>query len=63
MDDLAEAAERQNEIIKIQSDVINELFLLLLQHISAEEADKLPVLSKMNTAAKLRETVAGESAV
>ena len=57
MDDLAEAAERQNEIIKIQSDVINELFLLLLQHISAEEADKLPVLSKMNAAAKLREAV------
>lgn len=31
-----EVIESQNAIIKIQSDAINELFELLMQHISAE---------------------------
>ena len=34
-----EIVEQQNAIIRIQSGVIDELFLLLMQHISAEEAD------------------------
>ncbi len=59
MSNLAELVERQNGIIRIQSEAIDELFFLLLQHISAEEADNLPVLTKINTAAKLRENVPG----
>lgn len=51
---LAEAVECLNEITKLQSDVINELFLLLMQHLSAEEVDRLPVLDKINHAAALR---------
>lgn len=54
---LLETVERQNSIIRIQSDVIDELFRLLLQHISAEEADNLPVIQKINTAASLRKEV------
>jgi len=54
---LLETVERQNSIIRIQSDVIDELFRLLLQHISAEEADSLPVIQKINTAASLRKEV------
>lgn len=34
-----EIVERQNAVIRIQSGIIDELFLLLMQHISVEEAD------------------------
>ena len=43
---LLETVERQNAIIRIQSGVIDELFRLLLQHISAEEADSPPRYSR-----------------
>nr|DAW24371.1 MAG TPA: hypothetical protein [Caudoviricetes sp.] len=52
-----EVIESQNAIIKIQSDAINELFELLMQHISAEEADKLQVVEKINLAAQIREGI------
>lgn len=55
--DLLETVERQNAIIRIQSNVIDDLFRLLLQHITAEEADSLPVIQKINTAASLRREV------
>jgi len=53
--DPLKVVERQDAIIRIQSTVIDELFLLLMQHISAEEADRLPVLDKISTAAKIRQ--------
>lgn len=49
-----EIAEKQNAIIRIQSGVIDELFLLLMEHISADEADKLPVIARINQAAEIR---------
>lgn len=52
-----EVVERQNAIIRIQSGEIAELFCLLMQHISADEADSLPVIQKINTAASLRREV------
>ena len=52
-----EVIESQNAIIKIQSDAINELFELLMHHISAEEADKLQVVEKINLAAQIREGI------
>lgn len=52
-----EVVERQNAIIRMQSSVIDELFRLLMQHISADEADSLPVIQKINTAASLRKEV------
>ena len=52
-----EIIDAQNTIIKIQSDTINELFTLLMQHITAEEADKLPVVEKINLAARIRERI------
>ena len=58
--DILKTVETQNSIIRIQSEVIDELFRLLLQHISAEEADSLPVLKKINTAASLRKDIGGE---
>ncbi|MBQ7562774.1 MAG: hypothetical protein IJT16_02160 [Lachnospiraceae bacterium] len=59
MSNLAETIEQQNAVIRIQSEVIDELFILLLQHITAEEADRLPAIEKINTAAKLREKIPG----
>ena len=52
-----ETVEKLNAIIDIQSGIINELFALLMQHISADEADSLPVIQKINTAASLRREV------
>lgn len=49
-----DALEKQNEIIRIQSGIIDDLFRMLLQHITAAEADKLPILERMNMAAALR---------
>lgn len=57
MSNPVEIVERQNAIIRIQSGVIDDLFVLLMQHISAEEADRLPVLDKINQAASLREEI------
>lgn len=52
-----EIVEKQNAIIRIQSGVIDELFLLLMQHISAEDADALPVIARINQAAEIRREI------
>lgn len=49
-----ELFESQSEIIRIQSEVIDDLFRLLSQHIAADELDSLPVIQKINRAAMLR---------
>ena len=49
-----ELFESQSEIIRIQSEVIEELFNLLSQHLTALELDKLPVIDKIDWAASLR---------
>lgn len=57
MPDLTETVEKQNAIIQMQSGIINELFQLMMQHISADEADALPVVQRINEAASLREWI------
>lgn len=54
MNNPLEIVETQNTIIQLQSQVIGDLFSLLMQHITAEEADALPVVAKINQAAELR---------
>lgn len=49
-----EVVETLTTIISTQSGVINELFMLLSQHISAEELDEMEVIKKINTAVRLR---------
>lgn len=49
-----EVIETQSEIIRLQTDSINELFKLLMEHITAEEADNLPTVHKINLAAELK---------
>ncbi len=46
--------ETLNAIIRLQSTIIDELFVLLAQHITVDELNKLPVIDKINEAAKLR---------
>lgn len=46
---------KYSEIIDLQSDVIDDLFSLLMQHISAKELDCLDCVRKINKAAALRE--------
>jgi len=57
---LTEVVHQQSEIIGIQSEVIDELFTLLAQHITAEEADRLPVITKINQAAEIRREIGGD---
>ena len=52
---LSEIVDRQNSIISMQAGIINDLFQLLSMHIDAEELDSLPVGSKINAAAEIRE--------
>jgi hypothetical protein len=53
-DNLVGIVDLQNEIIRIQSNVIDELFRLLSQHIAAEELDNLPVIAEINLAAQIK---------
>lgn len=57
MSNLVEIVDRQNAIIQLQSQTINELFQLLMQHISADEADNLPCMERISQAAALRSEI------
>lgn len=57
---MAQVMEHQSAIIRLQSSVIDDLFLLLAQHISVEEADCLPCIKKINLAARLRAEIGEE---
>lgn len=57
---MAEAMEKTGQIIRLQSEVIDELFLIALQHITAEEAAALPCMSRAKEAALLREEIERE---
>lgn len=59
-DRLVQVMEHQSAIIRLQSSVIDDLFLLLAQHISAGEADRLPCIQKINLAARLRAEIEEE---
>lgn len=58
---LIEAFETQNVIIKMQSEVINDLLSLLMQHEAVEKVDRLPCTQKINEAARLREYLQSEN--
>lgn len=44
----------QQDIIKLQSGVINKLFLQLMQYVTADEAGNMDSIADINQAAKLR---------
>lgn len=43
----------QSEQIRLQKEIIDELFSLLCQHVSADELDHLPCVKKINHVAAL----------
>ena len=45
--------ERQTEIIKLQQDIIDDLFLTAAQYLTVEEITSLPVMDKFNQVAVL----------
>lgn len=57
MSNHCEVVEKQSQIIRIQADVINDLYGLLMQHITVEEAEALPAVAKINLAADIRSTI------
>lgn len=57
MSDPVEALARLEEIIRIQTDVIDGLFLLVMQHISTEDEGLTDILEDMETAAALKKGV------
>ena len=54
---LAETVEKQNTIIKMQSGIIDNLFILLLQHISVEQAEMRTCIKMIDEAALLRRSM------
>ncbi|HAS70562.1 MAG TPA: hypothetical protein DGR27_05425 [Eubacterium sp.] len=54
-----EIIDIQNTIIKMQSEVIYDLFGQLKQYMTVEELDNSQVVMKINAAAKLRSEIGG----
>ena len=44
---MVDIIDTQNTIIKMQSDIIDKLFLLLMQYITVEEVDGLDIVKKI----------------
>lgn len=55
--ELNKLVDRQNVIIKEQSDIINRLFLLLMNYMTVEEADSLPEIKRINEISRLRDKI------
>jgi hypothetical protein len=55
--------EKQTEIIKLQQDIIDDLFLTVSLHLTAEEITELPVMDKFKQVAELMkdEQLGGDS--
>lgn len=51
--DLAEIIDTQDTIIRMQSQIIDKLFLQLLQYVSADELDNCGIVQEINTIARL----------
>ena len=55
-----EIVETQNTIIRMQSRIIDDIFLLLSQHITADELDAMPCIEKINMIAGLKKDIEKE---
>lgn len=56
-ENIEKVVQKQSAIIRMQSNVIDELFLLLMQHISVDEAENLKCIETINEAAKLKNSI------
>ena len=57
--ELIDLAAKQNEVIKRQAEVIDSLFLLLLQHVSADELENIGEVEKIKDIAMIKEKIGG----
>lgn len=55
-----EIVEKQNQIIKEQAEIIDELFVLLSQHTTMEEIDNFSFVEKIKEAAIATKSIAGK---
>ena len=56
-ENIEKVVQTQNAIIRMQSKVVDDLFLLLMQHISVDEAENLKCIETINEAAKLKNNI------
>ena len=54
---LTESFEIQNSIIRMQSQIINDLIIILMQHEAIESIDEIPFVNTINEVAKLKEKI------
>ena len=54
---LAELIEKQNVIIKDQADIIDSLFLLLLQYTTAEELEESNEVRRISQVASMKDNL------
>ena len=54
---IPELIEKQNVIIKEQADIIDSLFLLFLQHTTAEEREGSNEVKRINQVAALKDSL------
>ena len=55
-----EIVETQNTIIRMQSRIIDDIFLLLSQHITTDELDAMLCIEKINMIAGLKKDIEKE---
>lgn len=55
--DIIKVVSLQEDIIRNQSELINEIFSLLMQHVSEDEFTKMKSCEKMTTIKKLKEQI------
>lgn len=52
---LIDAIDKQEEIINLQSAIIDDLFQIVALHLSGEELEKLEVIEKIRRVADMKE--------
>lgn len=57
MGQMMRVVEKQDELIALQGEVIDELWSLLSQHLSAAEMSGLPTVSKIRRASAIKKEV------
>lgn len=57
---ITEMIGAQNRIINLQSDIIDDLYILLAQHLSEEDIQSLPEIDKMGEAVGMKKGIGEE---
>ena len=55
---MIETVEKLTKVIRMEAEIIDEMFLLLLQHIPTEAAEMKEILDRIETVAELKHSCA-----